>query len=341
MSEIKSKLIVLIAVISAVVLLTGCVAAPDSGTELSQVGSAEPEPDTSPSQVAPEAPTGLSSDTPQVMVYVFAVGEALSVFIDDGNTEVLIDGGNDGGKRKDGGTVSEFIGEKIEDGTLEYVIATHSHADHIGGLDEDIYEAFHVANTIYGDKGATKQYSEFWKEANDEEASEVHEDIDEVITLSDGVTLSIFDILDGDKNTNNNSVISLLDYHGAKLLVTGDAEDEKSSKVQNALVSRLEREGIANIDVYVVGHHGSETSSSEELLSLIKPTYAIISSVGPNHGSYHNPDISVLNRLAKINARIFATYISGDITVVFGGDGVTLSPPESDLVTAENYADAA
>jgi competence protein ComEC len=90
-----------------------------------------------------------------------------------------------------------------------------------------------------------------------------------------------------------------------------------------------------------VGHHGSETSSSGELLSLIKPKYTIISSVGPNHGSYNNPDVSVLNRLEDIKAKIFATYVSGDILITFDNNGVSLSTPESELVTSGNFKEAA
>jgi beta-lactamase superfamily II metal-dependent hydrolase len=316
------------------VILTGCTPAPVA-----------PSPSTTESGSESESDSGSDSEPYSgadiVTVYVFAVGEALSVFIDDGDMEVLIDGGNDGGKRKDGGTVAEFLSENIDDGTLEYVIATHSHKDHTGGLDEDIYDTFHVGHTIYGDKGTTKEYMEFWDSANMEEDSEVHEDIDEVITLSDGVTLFIFDIIDGEKNTNNNSVISLLDYHGSRMLITGDAEDKKNKTVREALVSRLQKETISNIDVYIVGHHGSETSSSDELLSIIKPTYAIISSVGPNHGNYNNPDISVLERLTAVDAKIYATYISGDMVVTFNNEGVNISPQDSKLITTDNYADAA
>jgi beta-lactamase superfamily II metal-dependent hydrolase len=270
-------------------------------------------------------------------VCVFAVGEALSVFIDGGNVEVLIDGGNDGGRLDSGGTVAEAIWEDIEDGVLEYVIATHSHADHAGGLDGDIYGRFRVLHTVYGDKGDSKQYGEFWDAATGGENSKVHNDIDETVTLSDGVTLSIFDILDDGRNTNNNSIIALLDCFGRKLLVTGDAEDEKSKTVREALVGRLRGEGVTDIDVYIVGHHGSETSSSEELLALIRPAYAVISSAGPGYKNYENPHPDVLRRLTDVNAGIFATYVSGNIVITFNEDGIRLSPPAGERIILSNH----
>jgi competence protein ComEC len=158
------------------------------------------------------------------------------------------------------------------------------------------------------------------------------------VSLSDGVTLSIFDILDGESNTNNNSVISLLDCYGRKLLVTGDAEDEKSKTVREALVGRLRGEGVTNIDVYVVGHHGSETSSSKELLALTRPAYAVISSAGPKYKNYNNPSPDVLRRLTNVNAEIYATYRSGDITVTIDRNRMLLLSPGNGRITLSDYS---
>jgi competence protein ComEC len=69
------------------------------------------------------------------------------------------------------------------------------------------------------------------------------------------------------------------------------------------------------IDIYVVGHHGSDTSSSKELLDFIKPTYALISSVPV--GRNQNPDSSVLQRLSDAGTEVYSTYLSGDIKVMF------------------------
>jgi competence protein ComEC len=270
-----------------------------------------------------------------VAVYVFDVGEALSVFIDDEETEVLIDAGND----RDGSNIVQKVAPYVIDGTIEYVIATHSHADHIGSM-EDIYAAYHVAHTIYGDTGASRQFKEFMDTASAEPGSTVKEDGDEVIALPDGATLTILDILDGASNTNNNSVICVLEADGHRMLVTGDAEDEESKEVQTALVGRLQREQLYPIDAYIVGHHGSETSSSTELLALIRPAFALISSAGPG-GKYGNPDVTVMERLAAINATVFSTYRSGDIMIDFGQNGIRLSPPDSERLTLENCYDAA
>jgi beta-lactamase superfamily II metal-dependent hydrolase len=134
-------------------------------------------------------------------------------------------------------------------------------------------------------------------------------------------------------------VIALLDAGSRKLLVTGDAEavDTKTEiGTENLLLGK-----IGQVDVYVVGHHGSETSSSQAFLDEIRPEYGIISSAGPEYRKYNNPDISVLNRLTALGAKMFATYRSGNITVTFDGGTIRLSPPESQQITPQNYKEAA
>jgi competence protein ComEC len=296
----------------------------------------EPGAPITPAENSPTEVPAQTTESPDVTVVVFDIGEALSVLIDDEDTEILIDSGND----RDGSVIADKLGDYISDGTLEYVIATHSHADHIGGF-EDIYDAYHVLHTIYGDTSTTKQFAEFMNAATAEEESDVSEDEDMKIELLSGAILNILDILDGDKNTNNNSVISVLEYGETKMLVMGDTEDEKSKNVvRPALIERLQADSLYPINIYIVGHHGSETSSNEELLSLIKPKLAIVSSEGPS-GKYHNPNGGVLDRILNTGATIFATYRSQDITISINTDGYTLSAPDSELLTLGNYKDAA
>jgi beta-lactamase superfamily II metal-dependent hydrolase len=266
-----------------------------------------------------------------VSIHVFDVGEGLAVLIDDGEAEVVIDGGY----AKYGKAFSEYIRPYI-DGDIEYVIATHSHADHVGGLAQ-IYADYQVDHTIYGDTSTSKQYLDFESAASAEPNSEFKNDETETISLSKDVSLSIIDatdIPDDRKNNdaNNNSVIALLDIGGIKTLITGDAEENTEKLIAGQ---------IGYVDIYVVGHHGSETSSSQGLLNEIKPRYGLISSQGPNKGSYNNPDIEVLKRLDALGTVAYATYRSGTVVATISGGVITLSPPVNERITSTNYKEAA
>jgi competence protein ComEC len=176
----------------------------------------------------PESPPLQPSS---VSIHVFDVGEGLAVLIDDGNVEVVIDGGY----AKYGKPFSEYIKPYV-DGHIGYVIATHSHADHVGGLAQ-IYANYQVTHTIYGDTSTSNQYLTFENAAKAEANSEFKNDKTETIILSEGVSLSIIDVIDipddnRNKDANNNSVISLLDVGGVKTLITGDAESETENLLQ-------------------------------------------------------------------------------------------------------------
>ena len=261
------------------------------------------------------------SETAALDIHMLDVGEGLSVLIDAGEYEVLIDGGY----AKYGEYISGYIKQYI-DGDIEYIISTHSDSDHVGGLTQ-IYKDYQVNHTIYGDTGKSQQYKNFEEAARDEPSSTFENDKDEVIDLGDGVTLKIIDVVDDDKKTNNNSVISLLDVDGIRVLITGDAE----AKTEKLLLGM-----IGEVDVYVVGHHGSETSSSQAFLDEIRPKYGLISSEGPE-GKYKNPDKEVMQRLLSLGTTLYATYRSGEITISIDYGEIHLSPPEQERLTLENY----
>jgi competence protein ComEC len=279
-----------------------------------------------PSVTDPPDPEPSDSDSSyEVLVHVLDVGEGLSVLIDNGDVEVLIDGGY----MRYGADVSEYIGQYV-DGDIEYVIATHSDSDHVGGLIQ-VYADYQVNCTIYGNESNVGNYPKFREAATNEPDSTYRNDANETLELSEGVTLRTIDVIDDDSASNNNSVISLLDVDGLKLLITGDAE-AKAERLLHGLIGR--------VDVYVVGHHGSETSSSQGLLDEIRPKYGVISTAGPSHGD-ENPDGEVMMRLEASGTRLFATYRSGNINVIFDGGTIRLSPPADEQITLQNYKNAA
>ncbi|MDR3136345.1 MAG: MBL fold metallo-hydrolase [Coriobacteriales bacterium] len=316
----------LVVVVAAFPLQSCSTAQPDPTPSNSTLPNPSPSTSSSSTSSSSTSSSPSSSTSSNVSIHVFDVGEGLAVLIDDGATEVVIDGGY----AKYGKSFSNYI-HRYVDGDIEYVIATHSHADHVGGLTR-LYEDYQIDHTIYGDTGTSTQYKDFESAARAEPYSEFRNDVTESISLSEDVTLSIIDIIDDDKNTNNNSVIVVLDVSGIKTLITGDAED----KTEQLLFGR-----IGEVDIYVVGHHGSETSSSQALLDEIRPKYGIISSQGSNAGSYNNPDIEVLRRLSALGTVMYATYRSGTIVVTTDGRDISLTPPESEQITTENYREAA
>lgn len=98
------------------------------------------------------------------------------------------------------------------------------------------------------------------------------------------------------KNTlNNNSIVCKINYKDFSVLFTGDIE----KKAENALINSLEKDTkILNADILKVAHHGSNTSSTEDLIRKIHPKYALIG-VGENN-KFGHPNNDVIKRLEKI-----------------------------------------
>lgn len=258
----------------------------------------------------------ITSGTP-FNFYVIDVGQAQALFVDYGDTEVLIDGGC----YENGETVSEFIKPYV-DGELDYVIATHSHADHIGGL-PIIYENYDVKHTIYGDLSDSEPCNYFKQAA--QKSGTFQKDKDTVIRLGENATLTIFDIEDDNENTNNNSVITLFQYGETYFFASGDAEKE---------VETLLRGKLPECDVVVAGHHGSSTSNT--LLEILNPKYFAISAGEGNE--YGFPHKETMETIGNTRAETYGTWRSG--TIVFTSDGLTVTcdAAEDEILEEENTA---
>ena len=240
-------------------------------------------------------------------VHFIDVGQGDAILIDNQDFEVLIDGGNN----RDGKAIVTYLKDYI-DGNLDLVIATHPDADHIGGLD-DVIKAYDVSKII--DSGATKDtktYEDYWQAAQNEPNCKVLYDDDMVLDLGNGASLKIIETGDDYKDSNDNSVVTQLNYGEVSVLFTGDMEQEAEA----ASLSKF-----GKVNVLKAGHHGSKTSSFQNFLDVLKPEYVIISAGKGN--SYGHPHKAVLERYFNSGATVYGTFRSG--TIIMKTDGHSLS----------------
>lgn len=263
----------------------------------------------------------VDSTAQLLKVHFIDVGQADAALIDIGETEILIDAGNNG----DGQTVVNYIKPYV-DGSLDCIVATHPDADHIGGMDT-VLAAYDVAIAI--DAGITSSSATFndYQSALLAEGCDYYEDDTKTFTLGyEGATIDIIETGDGWDDTNDCSVVVQLNYGDTSVLFTGDM----GSDVEADNLNQFE-----DIDVLKVGHHGSKYSSSASFLNKVKPEYAIVSAAKGN--SYSHPHTETLQRLFAVGAKVLGTHKSGTIMLSTNGKAYNLN--KSNYLTLADAGD--
>ena len=191
---------------------------------------------------------------------------------------------------------------------IDYLVATHPHADHIGGMD-DVIKNFDVGRVYMPDVTTNTKTFESVLDAIEEKDIPVTKAAAGVNIFSeDGITADIIAPNSPKyKEMNNYSAVVRLVYGNTTFLFMGDAET----------LSEDEITADVKADVLKVGHHGSDTSSGENFILRVSPSVAVIS-VGEGN-SYGHPNDAVVERLRKAGATVFRTDADG--TVVIGSDG--------------------
>ena len=285
----------------------------DSGPEYGSIQEVE--------IIEPEGQQGndYSMENETFIFKILNVGQAQSIFVDYGNMEVLIDGGYYETRDK----VLKGIEKYITDGKIEYVIATHSHSDHIGGLPK-VYDTYKVGKTIYGDLLSEEESLNYFKEAASSKSDVFEEDTNTVIDLGKNASITIYDIVDGNKeNINNNSIATLIQYGDTNFFASGDLEEEGEV---------LLRGKLPQCDVVVAGHHGA--SNANTLLDELKPKYFVISA-GKNN-DYGHPHEEVLAKALLFNSKIYGTFRSGSLTFKSDGMSVTCDADSDEQLTIKD-----
>ena len=294
----KGKLIyaVVIIVVAAVVFFVG-----------DKIGIFEPE--------MPTATPVQGSSVEECRVHFIDVGQGDCELIECGGKYMLIDAGENGHETE----VLNYL-HALGVKKLEYVVASHQHTDHIGGLPE-VLEEFDAENIIM--PRLTKEqtptnstYKAFLNAVKNSGAKVIEAKVNASYQLGGASFCVLGPVTEDAEDINNMSAVIRLDYGKNSFLFTGDAETEEELEILNNNAS-------LDCDVLKAGHHGSGTSSHKKFLEAVTPEICIIP-VGADN-DYGHPHDNALKRIGKHTDEIYRTDICGDIVVSADGKELSVS----------------
>ena len=232
------------------------------------------------------------------------VGQADSILIRNQDKTMLIDAGTN----EAGETVVAYL-QNLGITKIDYLIGTHPHEDHIGGLD-DVINHFNIGQ-IYMPKieTTTKTFEDVLDAIENKNLTVTSPNKGDKIEIGQAVGTFMTDLILDKDNLNLSSLVLRLEFGNNSFLFMGDAEEENEETIS-----------WPKTDVLKVGHHGSNTSSSETFLTQVQPQYSIIM-VGKDN-LYNLPTQATIDKLNTIGSKIYRTDENG--TIQINSDGNTI-----------------
>lgn len=306
MSKQNKLSLLVIAVILVSVLIMGC-SSEDMENAPKYIGSESQE-----NEQINNTSNSVFSIEGKMKVHFIDVGQGDATLIQTpSNKTILIDAGD----RDWSGKVVDYINRQGIN-TIDVIIVTHPHADHIGGMTdvinslkvEEIYmpKVFHTSKTFEDLLLAIGKKGLKIKTAKAGVVLEIDPSIEAVMVAPNNEDYG---------NLNDYSAVLRVVYGNSSFIITGDAEETSEKEM-------LSKGHNLKADVLRVSHHGSRSSTTQQFLNTVNPKYAIIS-VG-DHNKYGHPHDEVTARLSKAGVDIFRTDIYGDIVITTDGQTYTI-----------------
>lgn len=240
------------------------------------------------------------------------VGQGDAALIRTAQGHVLIDAGTND---SEDALIAYLKAEGIKE--LAYAVFTHPHEDHIGGADA-VLAYCEVKNVILPERTSTTGDYTRMMDAIEKEEATVHVAIPEAEYILGGLRMTVLGPIGSNyKDPNNDSVVLRVDFGESSVLYTGDAEDVSEEE----MVSRYALNGKLDCDLLKVGHHGSDSSTTEAFIKAVTPAMAVISCGEGN--DYGHPKQEILIRLNRYGVAYWRTDQEGSVVLI--SDGQTLT----------------
>ncbi|MCB2291014.1 MBL fold metallo-hydrolase [Clostridium sp. CS001] len=262
----------------------------------------------------------------ELKVHYIDVGQADSILIQQGSISMLIDAGNNAD--------SELVKKYISDQgitNLDFLIGTHPHEDHIGGLDY-VINSFKVGK-IYMPKATstTKTFQDVVVAIKNKGMKIAVPTPGGTFKLGEATCTILAPNGNGYEDVNNESIVIKVTFGSNSFLFTGDAEDISEKEM-------LSKGYDLKSDVLKIGHHGSASSTTQGFLDVVNPKYAVVS-VGKDN-SYGHPVQSTMDRLKNKNITLYRTDENGTIVATSNGKDISFNVKPASYAGAKvNSAD--
>jgi competence protein ComEC len=245
----------------------------------------------------------------QLKVHFIDVGQADSILIQQGNSTMLIDAGNNG----DDQVIKSYLDSQGVK-SLDVLVGTHAHEDHIGSMDY-IINSLNVGKVYFPKQtSTTKTFEDFVIAVKNKGLKLTVPTVGSTFKVGDATVTILAPNGTGYEDANDYSIVVKVAFESTSFLLTGDAEAVSETQM-------LSKGLDLSATVLKVGHHGSKSSTGQSFLDKVNPKYAVIS-VGKGN-SYGHPTQDVMNRLKAKSIPVYRTDESG--TVVATSDGTNVS----------------
>ena len=257
----------------------------------------------------------------QLVVHMIDVGQADCFLLIQDSMTTLVDCGT----RSTGKNAVVYL-QQLGISKLDYVIGTHPHDDHMGGM-YDVITNFEIGTVVIPDSRngdiTSNWYLKLMNELNTGNYKIHYAQEGDVFNLESAV-MQVLAAETDVSNTNNYSIVLKVSFGQMDMIMTGDAETEIEKKILESGIN-------IEAEILKLGHHGSDTSNSELFLDAINPEYGLISCGVGN--KYEHPIKEIMERLKERNIEVYRTDESGSVVITMTTDSVTFSCEPGDYLS--------